>query len=200
MADLFDKKAQDWDSMPIPTQLSKTIGPAILKQIDIRDDMSVLDFGAGTGLLTAHIAPLVHDIAAVDISQSMLDKLVAKPEFSGKVKAYCQDILHRPLDREFDLIVSAMAMHHVEDTVMMLETFANHLKIGGRIALADLDAEDGSFHPEETEGVFHLGFDRQAFGMMLEEAGFVDISFCTAYTVHKEDKSYPIFLVTATKI
>lgn len=199
MADLFNEKAEDWDSMPIPTQLSKTIGPAIIEHINITQEMSVLDFGAGTGLLTAHIAPLVHDIAAVDISQSMLDKLVAKPEFHGKVKACCQNILDNPLDKTFDLIITAMAMHHVENTAMMLETFAKHLKSGGRIALADLDAEDGSFHPQNTEGVYHLGFDRDEFQQMLEDVGFTDINFSTAYTVHKEDKSYPIFLVTGTK-
>ena len=199
MADLFNEKAENWDSMPIPTQLSKSIGPAIIKQIDITQDMSVLDFGAGTGLLTSHIAPLVHDIAAVDISQSMLDKLVAKPEFHGKVKAYCQNILQKPLDKKFDLIITAMAMHHVENTVMMIESFADHLKSGGHIALADLDAEDGSFHPENTEGVFHLGFHRDDFKKILEDVGFIDIHFSTAYTVHKEGKSYPIFLVTAVK-
>ncbi|NIV32583.1 MAG: methyltransferase domain-containing protein, partial [Anaerolineae bacterium] len=66
------------------------------------------------------------------------------------------------LERQFDLIVSAMALHHVEDTERLLQRFHQHLSPGGGIALADLDQEDGSFHPPEVEGVFHDGFDRTA--------------------------------------
>lgn len=199
MSDLFNKKADDWDSMPIPQQLCATIGPAIIEHTRITQDMSVLDFGAGTGLLTAHIAPLVHDIAAVDISESMLDQLVAKPEFHGKVTAYCQNILAEPLDKKFDLIISAMAMHHVQNTSLMLQRFFEHLKPGATVALADLDAEDGSFHPADIQGVFHLGFDRREFRSLLEGIGFDEITFSTAYTIEKDSTHYPIFLVTATR-
>ena len=31
---------------------------------------------------------------------------------------------------------------------------------GGRLALSDLDSEDGTFHSAEAEGIHHLGFDR----------------------------------------
>jgi 2-polyprenyl-3-methyl-5-hydroxy-6-metoxy-1,4-benzoquinol methylase len=199
MADLFNEKAKDWDARPIPQQLSASIGPAIIEQIDLNNDMSVMDFGAGTGLLTAHIAPLVKNIAAVDISESMLEQLVAKPEFHGKVQAHCQNILEQPLDEKFDLIISAMAIHHVEDTALLLERFSDHLMPNAHVALADLDAEDGTFHPENIEGVYHLGFEREHFKTLLERAGFINVAFSTAYTVNKDSKSYPIFLVTAQK-
>ena len=99
----------------------------------------------------------------------------------------------------YDLIVSAMAMHHVEDTDALVQGFADHLKPGARVALADLDAEDGTFHPADAEGVFHHGFDRGTFQSILESKGFQDVSFVTAHTVNREGKSYPIFLVTAVK-
>ncbi|MCK5386570.1 MAG: class I SAM-dependent methyltransferase, partial [Gammaproteobacteria bacterium] len=70
---------------------------------------------------------------------------------------------------------------------------------GAKVALADLDSEDGSFHPADIEGVFHDGFDRENLKKMLEKNGFKDIQFITAHTVNKEVKSYPVFLVTATK-
>ena len=54
-------------------------------------------------------------------------------------------------------------MHHVEDTEKLIQRFAEHLKPGAKIALADLDKEDGSFHPQDTKGVFHSGFDRDEF-------------------------------------
>ena len=199
MSDLFDQKAGNWDGQSIPQQLSATIGPQIIKHVRLNKEMSVMDFGAGTGLLTAHIAPLVKEIAAVDISQAMLDQLVAKPEFHNKVEAYCQNILETPLDKKFDLIISAMAMHHVHNTPLMLERFAQHLKQGARVALADLDSEDGSFHPPKTEGIFHLGFDREAFSLLLQTAGFENIEFLTAHVITKEQTDYPVFLVLAQK-
>ena len=141
----------------------------------------------------------VGQILAVDISRAMLDKLVAKPELAGKVEAFCQDIIDTPLDRRVDLIVSAMAMHHVQDTKALFRALFAHLVPGGKIALADLDTEKGDFHAPGTEGVYHTGFDRNRIVDLLREVGFVEPAIATACEVTKEDRRYPIFLVTATK-
>lgn len=199
MSDLFTEKAKDWDVNDMVLQLSTAIGGSILENVELNDQMQVMDFGAGTGLITSHVFPQVKNIIAVDVSQAMLDKLIAKPEFHGKVEAVCQDITEQPLNLKFDLIMSAMAMHHVKDTQLLFKRFAEHLKPGAKIAIADLDAEDGSFHPEEVEGVYHNGFDQNDLKKELQENGFKDINFVTAHTVKKEDKTYPVFLVTATK-
>ena len=164
MTDLFKDKAEDFDKRDVPALLSREIGARILERIALDESMEVLDFGAGTGLITAHLAGRVRSLTALDVSEAMLGKLASKDELKGKVDVLCQNILERPLGREFDLIVSAMAMHHVEDTDLLIQRFAEHLKPGARVALADLDAEDGSFHPEDAEGIFHAGFDRGALG------------------------------------
>ena len=200
MTDLFEEKAKEWDMNEMILALSSAIGAAIREQVALNDSMHVMDFGAGTGLVTAQVAEQVGRVTAVDVSQSMLDQLVAKEHLELKVDAVCQDILEIPLDTRFDLIVSAMAMHHVEDTDALVQSFADHLKPGARIALADLDSEDGTFHPADTEGVFHHGFDRSEFQSILENKGFNDVNFVTAHTVNKEGKTYPIFLVTAVKV
>ena len=167
--------------------------------VRLSDQMVVMDFGAGTGLISSHVAPLVNKIAAIDVSKAMLDQLVLKPELQGNVEAVCQDIIHEPIDTQFDLIVSAMALHHVEDTSNLIRIFCEHLKPGAQIALADLDKEDGSFHPENTPGVFHDGIERDELKTLLEKNGFDDIRFFTAHVINKEDKQYPVFLVTASK-
>jgi predicted TPR repeat methyltransferase len=161
--------------------------------------MRVMDFGAGTGLISSQVAPLVKKIVAVDISEAMLNKLVAKPELQAKVEIVCQDIIEKPIADNFDLIMSAMSMHHVKDTSKLIQRFSEHLNPGASIALADLDKEDGSFHPEDSEGVFHLGFKRNELQIILEKYGFREVQFVTAHTINKEEKKYPIFLVTATK-
>jgi len=199
MADLFEEKAKDWDVNEMVLALSSAIGSAIKEQVELNETMQVMDFGAGTGLVTAQVAERVGKVTAVDVSQSMLDQLVAKQHLELKVDAVCQNILELPLDTRFDLIVSAMAMHHVEDTNALVRSFAEHLKPGARVALADLDAEDGTFHPADAQGVYHAGFDRDEFQSILERYGFKDVNFVTAHTVNKEGKTYPIFLVTAAK-
>jgi 2-polyprenyl-3-methyl-5-hydroxy-6-metoxy-1,4-benzoquinol methylase len=199
MPDLFQAKATNWDASQMRQQLSSAIGSTIVQQVSLDTEMHVMDFGAGTGLLTAAIAPQVSHITAVDTSAAMLDKLMIKSELDGKVSVVCQDIIDQPLETKFDLIISAMAMHHVENTDRLIATFSTHLRPGGRIALADLDKEDGTFHPADTEGVFHHGFERGDLQRILEGRGFVDVQFETAHTVDKEDKRFPIFLVTARK-
>ena len=199
MADLFKEKAKDWDVNEMVRNLSSAIGSAILDNVSLNDEMKVMDFGAGTGLVSGHVAPLVNKITAIDISETMLQRLMEKPELKGKVECVCQNILEKPIDDKFDLIMSAMAMHHVEDTEKMLKSFAHHLKPGARVALADLDKEDGNFHPPEIEGVFHSGFEREEFQKILENNGFEDVRFVTAHTVSKGPQDYPIFLVLAKK-
>jgi putative AdoMet-dependent methyltransferase len=199
MTDKFKDKAKDWDATDRVRQLSAGIGGSILKNVALNEKMHVMDFGAGTGLITSQVAPHVNKITAVDISQAMLEQLIAKQELKDKVQALCQDITHKPTGEQYDLIMSAMAMHHVEDTDNMVKQFAAHLKTGGKVALADLDKEDGTFHPPGVEGVYHSGFERSAFQATLEKHGFKDVRFETAHTVQGETKQYPVFLAMATK-
>lgn len=144
-----------------------------------------MDFGAGTGLIAGRLAPHVAHIVAVDISAAMLAQLASKPELAGKVETIERDIIAEPLGRRVDLIVSAMAMHHVEDTDALLKALYTHLAPGGRVALADLDTEAGGFHPPGMAGVFHHGFDREVF--------------TSACEVEKEARRYSVFLATASR-
>jgi hypothetical protein len=71
------------------------------------------------------------------------------------------------------------------------------------LAVADLDAEDGSFHGHGLAAA-HSGFDRDRMRGMLEEAGFREIREVTAATIEKPDvrdtlRTYTVFLMTARK-
>ena len=75
MTDLFNEKAKDWDASEMRKALSSAIGSSILENVYLHDQMSVMDFGAGTGLISSQVAPMVKKIVAVDISEAMLNKL-----------------------------------------------------------------------------------------------------------------------------
>jgi len=91
-----------------------------------------------------------------------------------------------------------MTLHHIADVPALFHEFRRHLRPGGRVALADLDEEDGSFHGDPT-GVHHRGFSRQQIQAWLETAGFHGIQLETAVVARKEGKDFPVFLATAVR-
>ena len=55
----FDRAAAQWDNNPMRVARSKTVAESIRQAVPLRTDMQVLDFGAGTGLLTLALHPFV---------------------------------------------------------------------------------------------------------------------------------------------
>lgn len=199
MTQRFDAVASEWDKGDMRQVVAHKVFGTISSRIALNTTMSLMDFGAGTGLLSFKIAPLVHSMAGVDLASKMLEQLEAKNSAEASVKTVCQDIMTTPLESTFHGIVSSMALHHVQDTKALFTTFHTHLKKEGFVALADLEAEDGTFHSHGNEGVFHFGFEREALRAIMEEVGFDNVRFHHAHTVVKEERHYPIFVVTAIK-
>lgn len=199
----FNRVAAGWDSNPTRVELAKGVVEAIQKAVPISPDMEILDFGAGTGLLTLGLLPYVTHITAVDASDEMLRVLADKLRALGirNVTTRHCDIGKEPLpEAEYSLVVSSMVLHHIVDVPRTLSLLRRCLRPGGWISLADLDSEDGSFHPDPT-GVFHKGFDRGEICKWLGSAGFVDVSIQDAYQMRRQSdggqsREYPLFLAT----
>jgi 2-polyprenyl-3-methyl-5-hydroxy-6-metoxy-1,4-benzoquinol methylase len=98
-----------------------------------------------------------------------------------------------------DIAVSSMAMHHVKDTAAFAKKVYKMLKPGGRMAIADLEKEDGTFHGEDSAGVKHHGFERSGLEKKFKAAGFKNIRFSTAYEIPRGKKEYPVFLMIGEK-
>ena len=201
MANPFDARAKTWDEQPRRLQLAADIFAAIEKQVPLHCDWAALDYGAGTGLLTHALAPRVRRVTAVDSSAGMLAVLAKKAQATGmaNIEPLLADFAKDPLPTgPYDLIASAMTLHHVADVAALLCKFLTLLAPGGHLALADLDAEDGSFH-DTSNGIHHFGFDREVFSNQLAAAGFVEIRFTTAARIARHSRTYPVFLATARK-
>ena len=164
--------------------------------------MHILDFGSGTGLLTQEIAPYVGNITAVDMSTSMNAVLSEKIEnFACDLKVLEIDITkekHDHLLSNIDGIISSMTIHHVEDIEDLFVKFYNMLGENGTIGLADLETENGSFHTDDT-GVFHFGFEKEAFLQIAQKVGFQDLKVETVSVASKPHGDFPIFLLTGRK-
>jgi tRNA (cmo5U34)-methyltransferase len=200
-ANRFDQAAATWDEQPRRVQLAGAVADEIARQIHLSHHIDVLDFGCGTGLLTLALQPLVRSVTGADASSGMLDVLKQKVQAQGL--ANVETILLDPevplsLDARFHLIVSSMALHHVANLAPLFSRFHKQLEPGGRVALADLDREDGSFH-EDARDVFHLGFERSELQTLLAAAGFVGLDVTTAAITRKENRDYPVFLITGRR-
>ncbi len=197
--DLFAHKSKSWDMSSRRVKNAQAIAELIVKNIKLNKEMELMDFGAGTGLLSYFVAPFVKKIVAVDNSPSMLREFKNKcSEFACETEVLEHDLSEKALEREFDGIISSMTIHHIEDTAALFRRLYTMLKPGGFIAIADLDTEDGSFHSDNT-GVFHHGFDRKRLEETAKEAGFGKIHFDTASTIEKPHRDFTVFLMTAEK-
>ncbi len=156
----FDSRAARWDQLPRRVALANAVVETIIREVDPQPFMRMLDYGAGTGLVTLGLLPLVKEAIAVDSSQGMLEQLRGKLQEAGIDNL---QTLFIDLDAEWrlptgvDLLVSSMTMHHVSDVPGLLRHFRESMNPGGVLCIADLDLEDGTFH-DNPDGIHHNGF------------------------------------------
>ena len=201
----FDKEAETWDEKPMRLKLAAANAEAIIKAVQPDRTMTAMEIGCGTGLVTIELAPLVKSILAIDTSDGMLSVLKEKISSLGLTNVTTKnlDLLANPAElagSSFDLIYSSMVFHHIKHTDQVLRNSRALLAPGGRLCVADLDDEDGSFH-EDMTGVEHSGFDQEKLAALAKECGFSEVSFSTSYVIKKEvagvEREYPIFLMVA---
>lgn len=201
----FDKSARTWDMNPIHLERTAAIANAILDKDILKPDMTGMEFGAGTGLLSIALKDHFSEIILIDSSVEMIRITKEKLE-----KASIRNLL--PLffdlekseyqDKTFDIIFSQMALHHVDDVDTMLRKLHMLLNPGGMIVIADLYSEDGDFHDQEFHG--HLGFDPEELASRLSAIGYRNPVFEQCFTIHKKfedgtEKDFPVFLLIANR-
>jgi ubiquinone/menaquinone biosynthesis C-methylase UbiE len=206
MASRFDEAAAQWDNNPGRVDLARAVGEAIGRTIPLQPGWRVLDYGAGTGLLTLNLQPRVASMVALDSSTGMLEKLTQKLAAAtiSNVQTRHWDLEAQPFPEPgFDLVVSSMTLHHLRNAPLVLSRLAAILEPGGWLAVADLDIEDGSFHGQ-ADDVFHHGFERGQIAEWLTNARLKWISVSDAHSMSKpsstgEVRSYGIFLAVGQK-
>ncbi|BDU77747.1 class I SAM-dependent DNA methyltransferase [Mesoterricola sediminis] len=195
-ANRFDAAAATWDQEDRRVVLAREVTAAILDRVRPEPAWRALDFGAGTGLVTLALAPHVGRMTGADTSEGMLAQLAAKAGALGLPVEVRRLDGAGDLGGPYDLIVSSMTLHHVVDVPALLVQLARHLAPGGRIALADLEPEDGSFHGEDASDVHHLGFEPADIAAWLEAAGLRDVAVARAVETTKKGRTFGIFLAT----
>lgn len=201
----FDERAKTWDADPERAERATAVAELIRSTLPLRPNMTAFEYGCGTGLLSFFLRLDFTSITLADTSQGMLDVLSEKINASGVENMYPikMDLMYDPLPASrFDITYSLMALHHIFQVELVLKKFFVLLNPGGWLCIADLDAEDGSFHGESATDV-HKGFERSALQKQVEAAGFQNVKFSSAFAIKKQiggsEKSFPVFLMTAYK-
>jgi ubiquinone/menaquinone biosynthesis C-methylase UbiE len=196
----FDERAATWDDDPGKAERARQVAEAIRAAVPLDRSMRVLEFGAGTGLLTQALREDVGPVTLTDTSAGMREVMESKIA-GGAIpdgRVWDLDLATGPLpDERFDLVVSLMALHHIPDTDAVLANVATLLDPGGRVAIVDLDAEDGSFHGHAAP--VHKGFERDALAAQLTAAGYVDVEIGDCSSVQRDNGTFPLFLAVARR-
>ena len=162
----FNHKAETFDS-PKNIFLANLVCQAVEKQIDLLSDKEILDFGGGTGLLALPLAKQAKSVTLVDISERMLEqaRLKAEQQDIKNIQFLDQDLLEKPLEKEFDLIVVCRVLHHMPDLAAALSLFHQHLREDGQLLLADFTKTEANHH----------GFELAELEKQLIEHGFSSV-------------------------
>ena len=162
----FNHKAENFDS-PKNIFLAKLVCQAVEKQINVLSDKEILDFGGGTGLLSLPLAEQAKSVTLVDISEKMLEqaRLKAEQQDIKNIQFLEQNLLAKPLEQEFDLIVVCRVLHHMPDLDAALSLFHQHLRENGQLLLADFTKTEANHH----------GFDLAELEKQLIKHGFSSV-------------------------
>lgn len=146
--------------------------------------ISVLDLGSGTGLFAAMVAKAFPSamLHLTDISEAMLAQ--ASSRFSGNPLVTCsiQNHVELAADSEYDLVLSALSIHHLEhpDKQALFHKIYRALRPGGMFINVD-QALAPSSRGEE-------GYDRQWL-VDVRANGISELSLNQARERIREDRS-----------
>lgn len=199
----FDGKAATWDDDPDKVRQSGEVAAAMAAAVPLAPGTRLLEYGAGTGLVTTALLEQLPDptVTLADNSSGMRQVLadkVAAGALPSPTRVWDLDLETQPVPTErFDLVVTSNVMHHVQELDTVLAAFAELLVPGGHLCVADLDREDGSFHDHDFGG--HHGFSREGLAERLETAGFTDVRVDDAGTILKNGRDFSVFLAVARR-
>ena len=198
----FDARAKSWDDDPMKIERAQSVARAMLATARWFPGMQGLEFGCGTGQLSFGLRERFERITLADTSVGMLEVLqqkIAALGASNMHPVWLDENAESLKNQRFDMIYSLMTLHHIADVDSQLAQWALGLGEGGQLCIADLDAEDGSFHDGDPS--VHPGFDRVELARRVASAGFDKIRFSTVFEIRKgtPERVYPVFLKKAEK-
>jgi SAM-dependent methyltransferase len=139
---LFDEAEAECWAFSLPRETEDAYLADLARVVSFRDGMSVLDAGAGTGILCRILARLPGLLlTALEPTPAMLSKLRSTPELGdvATVEGFCD----APEDRghfeaaQFDVIASRQLANGLFDPLAAFRNWHHWLKPGGAVVVID---------------------------------------------------------------
>src|SRR5688572_22826378 len=111
----FEKVAGQWDNLRTG-YFTEAVREAAIRKAYLHPEMTVADIGAGTGFMSAGLAPLVKHVHVLDGSAAMLEVAQKNLAQFENVEFEVADGLSLPLpDASLDAAFANMYLHHCPD-------------------------------------------------------------------------------------
>lgn len=206
-ATYFEKVANQWDNLRTG-YFTEAVRESAIAKAYLHPEMTVADVGAGTGFVSAGLAPLVKKVHVLDGSAAMLE--IARKNLSqfDNLEFHPADGLALPLpDASQDAVFANMYLHHCPNPLAAIREMVRILRPGGRLVLTDMDAHTNEWLKTEMSDVW-LGFEREQVRDWYEQAGLVNVILdCTGQSCQAgcqssagEHADISIFVAAGTKL
>lgn len=167
--DFFANKAEQWDKLRSELYGDSFTLDALLCLLP--RNYVIADLGCGTGVVSAHLAPHVDRVIAVDSSSAMLKAARRRVDDAPNVDLRRGDLSNIPIDSDScDAALLLLVLTYVEDPAAILRESARILKPGGKLILVDLLPHDRDDFRRQMEQI-RMGFSADEILDSLNNAG-----------------------------
>jgi len=167
----FADAADGWDTTRTQLYGARSDLSALFALAD--PHWTVGDLGCGTGTLAAALAPMVHQVIAVDASPAMLAAARARTAACPNVQVRDGTLEALPIaDGSLDVALCLLVLHHVAEPLRVLHEARRVLRPGGRLLISDMRPHAREDYRQQMGHVW-LGFDRETLMAWCEQADFI---------------------------
>jgi 2-polyprenyl-3-methyl-5-hydroxy-6-metoxy-1,4-benzoquinol methylase len=193
----FDFEKSKDNFFPYNTQSPEFVGGQLLshgfliRNLGLKPGASIVEFGAGWGNSTVHLAMMGYEMTAVEVNKPSIALMQYRAGLHGrKIRTAEQDMVEfsRTTKERYDAALFLACFHHCHDHVELLRNLDGVIKDDGVIFFADepiaparnpavpypwgLRLDGISLYYTRTWGWLELGFQQAYFNQVLEKTGW----------------------------
>lgn len=173
--DFFNHYSARWDETS--TERDSTRLERMTERLNIAPGSTVLDVGAGTGVLIPILSRRSGRLVALDFAEGMLRRARAKG-FNGNIEYLIADVARIPVcDNTFDVTVCYSCFPHFHNKLKALAEIKRVTRKDGRLFICHTSSrhEINAIHCQVPVLSDDLIPERDEMQRLLSTAGFVDI-------------------------
>ncbi len=173
--DFFNHYSARWDETS--TERDSTRLERMTERLNIAPGSTVLDVGAGTGVLIPILSRRSGRLVALDFAEGMLRRARAKG-FNGNIEYLIADVARIPVcDNTFDVTVCYSCFPHFHNKLIALAEISRVTKSSGWLFICHTSSrhEINAIHCQVPALADDLIPERDEMQRLLSTAGFVDI-------------------------